>query len=57
MAWREAQPQGSQPAQHGRPSHHPLLAMLAEAKLVVHALAASMRGTAMGGVDFRLGFA
>jgi hypothetical protein len=28
---------GYNPRKHGRPSHHPLLAMLAEAKLVVHA--------------------
>ena len=28
---------GYNPRQHGRPSHHPLLAMLAEAKLVLHA--------------------
>jgi hypothetical protein len=28
---------GYNPRQHGRPSHHPLLAMLAEAKVVVHA--------------------
>jgi hypothetical protein len=28
---------GYNPRKHGRPSHHPLLAMLAEAKVVVHA--------------------
>ncbi len=28
---------GYNPRQHGRPSHHPLLAILAEAKLVLHA--------------------
>jgi hypothetical protein len=28
---------GYNPRKHGRPSHHPLLAMLAEAKLVLHA--------------------
>jgi hypothetical protein len=28
---------GYNPHKHGRPSHHPLLAMLAEAKLVLHA--------------------
>lgn len=38
---RYGQQQGSlkgyNPRKHGRPSHHPLLAMLAEAKVVVHA--------------------
>lgn len=33
---QEGSLQGHHPRQHGRPSHHPLLAMLAEAKLVVH---------------------
>jgi hypothetical protein len=28
---------GYNPRKHGRPSHHPLLAMLAEAKVVLHA--------------------
>ncbi len=34
---QEGSLKGYHPRKHGRPSHHPLLAMLAEAKLVVHA--------------------
>jgi hypothetical protein len=34
---QEGSLKGYNPRRHGRPSHHPLLAMLAEAKLVVHA--------------------
>jgi len=34
---QEGSLQGYNPRKHGRPSHHPLLAMLAEAKLVLHA--------------------
>ncbi len=34
---QEGSLKGYNPRRHGRPSHHPLLAMLAEAKVVVHA--------------------
>jgi hypothetical protein len=34
---QEGSLKGHNPRKHGRPSHHPILAMLAEAKLVVHA--------------------
>ena len=34
---QEGSLKGYNPRKHGRPSHHPLLAMLAEAKLVLHA--------------------
>lgn len=34
---QEGSLKGYNPRKHGRPSHHPLLAMLAEAKVVVHA--------------------
>jgi len=37
VAVKKAALKGYNPRKHGRPSHHPLLAMLAEAKLVVHA--------------------
>jgi len=40
---------GHNPRKHGRPSHHPLLAMLAEAKVVLHAwLRSGNSGTARG---------
>ena len=34
---QEGSLKGYNPRKHGRPAHHPLLAMLAEAKLVLHA--------------------
>lgn len=34
---QEGSLKGHNPRKHGRPSHHPILAMLAESKLVVHA--------------------
>jgi len=64
---QEGSLKGHNPRKHGRPSHHPLLAMLAEAKLVVHAwLRSGNTGSARGvrgflaetlarlGEDFRL---
>lgn len=64
---QEGSLKGHNPRKHGRPSHHPILAMLAEAKLVVHAWlrsgnARSSRGVcaflaetlARLGPDFRL---
>jgi hypothetical protein len=40
---------GHNPRKHGRPSHHPLLAMLAEAKVVLHAwLRSGNTGSARG---------
>jgi hypothetical protein len=64
---QEGSLKGHNPRKHGRPSHHPLLAMLAEAKLVVHAwLRSGNAGSARGvrgflaetlarlGPDFRL---
>jgi hypothetical protein len=40
---------GHNPRKHGRPSHHPLLAMLAEAKVVLHAwLRSGNSGSARG---------
>jgi hypothetical protein len=44
---------GHNPRKHGRPSHHPILAMLAEAKLVVHAwLRSGNAGTSRGASAF-----
>jgi hypothetical protein len=46
---QEGSLKGHNPRKHGRPSHHPLLAMLAEAKLVVHAwLRSGNAGSARG---------
>jgi hypothetical protein len=46
---QEGSLKGHNPRKHGRPSHHPLLAMLAEAKVVVHAwLRSGNTGTARG---------
>jgi hypothetical protein len=44
---------GHNPRKHGRPSHHPILAMLAEAKMVVHAwLRSGNTGSARGVCGF-----
>ena len=46
---QEGSLKGHNPQKHGRPSHHPLLAMLAEAKLIVHAwMRSGNTGTARG---------
>jgi hypothetical protein len=46
---QEGSLKGHNPRKHGRPSHHPLLAMLASAKVVVHAwLRSGNAGTARG---------
>lgn len=46
---QEGSLKGHNPRKHGRPSHHPLLAMLAEAKIVVHAwLRSGNAGTSRG---------
>lgn len=46
---QEGSLKGHNPRKHGRPSHHPILAMLAEAKVVVHAwLRSGNSGTARG---------
>jgi hypothetical protein len=46
---QEGSLKGHNPRKHGRPSHHPLLAMLASAKLVAHAwLRSGNAGTARG---------
>jgi len=46
---QEGSLKGHNPRKHGRPSHHPLLAMLASAKLVAHAwLRSGNSGTARG---------
>src|SRR5262245_36965250 len=46
---QEGSLKGHKPRKHGRPSHHPLLAMLAEAKVVLHAwLRSGNSGTARG---------
>jgi hypothetical protein len=46
---QEGSLKGHNPRKHGRPSHHPLLAMLAEAKVVLHAwLRSGNSGTARG---------
>lgn len=50
---QEGSLKGHNPRKHGRPSHHPLLAMLAEAKMVVHAwLRSGNAGSARGAVAF-----
>jgi hypothetical protein len=64
---QEGSLKGHNPRKHGRPSHHPILAMLAETKVVVHAwLRSGNTGSARGvcgflaetlarlGEDFRL---
>src|SRR2546422_11278542 len=44
---------GPNPRKHGRPSHHPLLAVLAEAHFILHGwLRSGNCGTARGGVEF-----
>jgi len=53
---QEGSLKGYNPRKHGRPSHHPLLAILAEAKLVLHAWlrsgnTASARGQGVPGGD------
>ena len=46
---QEGSLKGHNPRKHGRPSHHPLLAMLASAKIVAHAwLRSGNSGTARG---------
>lgn len=46
---QEGSLKGHNPKKHGRPSHHPIFAMLAEAKVVVHAwLRSGNTGTARG---------
>jgi hypothetical protein len=46
---QEGSLKGHNPRKHGRPSHHPLLAMLAEAKVVLHAwLRSGNTGSARG---------
>src|SRR5438270_6180467 len=46
---QEGSLKGHNPRKHGRPSHHPILAMLAEAKVVLHAwLRSGNAGTARG---------
>ncbi len=46
---QEGSLKGHNPRKHGRPSHHPLLAMLAEGKVVLHAwLRSGNAGTARG---------
>jgi hypothetical protein len=50
---QEGSVKGHNPRKHGRPSHHPLLAMLASAKVVVHAwLRSGNAGTARGVTAF-----
>lgn len=50
---QEGSLKGHNPRKHGRPSHHPLLAMLAEAKVVLHAwLRSGNSGTARGVTAF-----
>src|SRR3989449_10617055 len=44
---------GPNPRKHGRPSHHPLLAVLAEAHFILHGwLRSGNCGTARGGGEF-----
>ncbi len=44
---------GPNPRKHGRPSHHPLVAALAEAHFLLHGwLRSGNCGTARGGVEF-----
>jgi hypothetical protein len=46
---QEGSLKGHNPRKHGRPSHHPILAMLAEAKIILHAwLRSGNAGTARG---------
>jgi hypothetical protein len=46
---QEGSLKGHNPRKHGRPSHHPILAMLAEAKVVLHAwLRSGNAGTSRG---------
>jgi Transposase DDE domain group 1 len=47
---QEGSLRGYNPRKHGRPSHHPLLAILAEAKLVLHAWLRSGNTTSARGV-------
>lgn len=47
---QEGSLKGYNPRKHGRPSHHPLLAMLAEAKVVVHAWLRSGNSASARGV-------
>ena len=47
---QEGSLKGYNPRKHGRPSHHPLLAMLAEAKIVVHAWLRSGNSASARGV-------
>jgi len=50
---QEGSLKGHNPRKHGRPSHHPILAMLAEAKVVVHAwLRSGNTGSAKGVCGF-----
>jgi hypothetical protein len=50
---QEGSLKGHNPRKHGRPSHHPLLAMLAEVKMVLHVwLRSGNTGTARGVVAF-----
>jgi len=48
---QEGSLKGYNPRKHGRPSHHPLLAMLAEAKVVVHAWLRSGNTASARGVN------
>jgi hypothetical protein len=47
---QEGSLKGHNPRKHGRPSHHPLLAMLAEAKVVAHAWLRSGNASSARGV-------
>jgi hypothetical protein len=50
---QEGSLKGHNPRKHGRPSHHPLLAVLAEAHLVLHGwLRSGNCGTSRGAVEF-----
>jgi hypothetical protein len=50
---QEGSKKGHNPRKHGRPSHHPILAMLAESKMVVHAwLRSGNAGSARGACAF-----
>jgi hypothetical protein len=47
---------GPNPRKHGRPSHHPLVAVLAEAHFLLHGwLRSGNCGTARGAVEFLKG--
>src|SRR5436305_7894333 len=53
MAVRKGSLKGHNPRKHGRPSHHPLLAVLAEAHLLLHGwLRSGNCGPARGVVEF-----